>query len=76
MGVPEQVILSAFMLAAGWSWGAIWAKQLMVEHAERAVMQDHRVSMGRKAAIIARIRSCPVALVLEEMEAQRCRENG
>jgi hypothetical protein len=39
-------------------------------------MEDHRVSMLRKCAIVARIRGCPVEWVIEEKDALRLNEGA
>lgn len=55
----------------GAAFGMAWGVRLTSKVCEDAVMQDHRVSMLRKAAIVARIRGCPVEWVIEEFDALR-----
>lgn len=58
-------------LVVGLAWGGVYMQRMVKANAEHAVRQDYRVSLDRKAAIIARIRGCPMEWVLEEFENER-----
>lgn len=67
----------SYAIVAFFSWlfglllGGLIMQRVVKDNAEHAVRQDFRVSLDRKAAVIARIRGCPVEWVLDEMMRER-----